>query len=146
MRNQAPYDYNTAKLPAGTEDVYNAENLGGEKETIGSLLYLVPLGTKKECREVLDARFYMGRSNSAHTVYCSVWIRTKAGRTLTGRGQAGGYGYHKRSAALDAAIRSAGIDLEKPIHGCGDGAMREAAKAIAKAAGYGRNWAHVVER
>ena len=65
---------------------------------------------------------------------------------------AGGYGYHKESAALDSAIKSAGIELygsnystwgdSKPdykrrahIGGCGNGSMLTALKAIARAAG-----------
>lgn len=97
-------------------------------------------------RQVIDARWYMGRSSQASTVYCSVWIRTRDGRTFTGHGSAGGYGYHKESAAFDEALTSAGVKLSDPhsVHGCGDGPIRDAMEAVMKAAGYGRKpWAIV---
>jgi hypothetical protein len=62
---------------------------------------------KGEIQEVITARFYMSRASSASVVYCCLWIDSVA----SGRGQAGGYGYHKESAALQAAIASAGVEL-----------------------------------
>ena len=109
---------------------------------------------KTSLRAIVTARFYMGRSASASVVYCCLWVRgrTKAGEVYTsGAGTAGGYGYHKESAALATAIRSAEIELfgdqyqaddsrkrnKEParIDGCGSSAMDGALLAIAKAAG-----------
>ena len=52
----------------------------------------------------------------------------------SGHGKAGGYGYHKESAALQEAIESAGIKLRSPIDGAGDSAVRGAMEAINRAA------------
>ena len=146
----APYGTNKAKLPP--KDISNAKNMGGDKETIDTMrLVAFDARALKRAKDkgfsspeqhampvVVDARFYMGRSNSASVVYCSIWVRTRNGRHLSGHGSAGGYGYHKQSAALDSAIRSAGIEMEASCSGCGEGAMRHAMEAVANAAGYNR--------
>lgn len=154
---QAPYDYNRATLPnAETHgDPQNAVNRSGDKETVQTLaLMFFDASARKrshaQAKEAgydtnphdgfatpIEARWYMGRSNSASTVYCSVWIRTRDGqRYISGNGSAGGYGYDKFSAAFDDALRSAGVKLEKSCGGCGDGPMRKAMLAVAKACGY----------
>ena len=85
----------------------------------------------------------MGRSNSASVVYCSIWVHSHVPQDSglkngywSGRGTAGGGGYHKESAALAGAIESAGITLEGNIGGCGEGSMRHALTAIARSLGY----------
>lgn len=91
-------------------------------------------------RAVLIARIYMPGS----VAYCSLWIH--GDKYARGQGKAGGYGYHKQSAALMDAIRDAGITLtgdvygrdsksDKPasISGVGDSAMVDACQAIARA-------------
>jgi hypothetical protein len=88
--------------------VSNGRNYGGEKELICA--YTVLGKIDGEMREVVTARAYMGRSRSASTVYASIWIHAN-GYHLAGHGSAGGYGYHKESAAFADAIRSAGIQL-----------------------------------
>ena len=158
--SRAPYDTNTATLPETTQGTYgmeypnNAKNLGGDKETIETTRLIV-FSAKERKRKyaeaklndwspnphdgfetAVDVRFYMGRSNSASTVYCSVWIRTADGDFISGHGSAGGYGYHKTSAAFQDAIDSAGIKLEASVHGCGDRPMKRAMLAIARACGY----------
>jgi hypothetical protein len=111
--------------------------------------------------DFIDCRLYMGKSPCASVVYASIWVKgeptvregahpfrsvyTACALHVSGRGQAGGYGYHKPSAAIDAAIRSAGITLEytdsadkgrkADISGVGDEAIREALEAIARACG-----------
>jgi len=65
---------------------------------------------------------------------CSLWVSSRGNGTYgRGQGQAGGGGYHKPSAALDSAIRDAGIRLSQAINGVGDRAMEEACEAIARA-------------
>ena len=60
-------------------------------------------------KEIVCARSYMGKSVNSSVVYASIWVH---GETYTaGTGKAGGYGYHKESAAFCDAIRSAGIEL-----------------------------------
>ena len=99
---------------------------------------------------IVTARCYMGRSSSASVVYACLWVHGKDVYT-SGRGQAGGWGYHKESAAIDSAIRSAGIELygspygserdkadakkQTSISGVGSSAIDDALMAIAKAAG-----------
>ena len=73
------------------------------------------------------------------TCYCVLWTQGN-GR---GEGKAAGYGYHKPSAALGAAISDAGIALSTPIGGHGDSAMESAILAIAQAIKPGRYIVHV---
>lgn len=135
-------EFLVAKFIAGAN---NARNMAGDKDTVNRIV-LVDKKTEARC---VDARFYMSSSRNASTVYCSIWVYTKDGKTHTGHGTAGGYGYHKESAALSAAIKSAGIELwgdqynrtKSPkkkafISGCGATAMHDACNAIAYAAGY----------
>lgn len=134
--------------------VSNAINMGDDKETIGRIVLI----DKKTERQIVDARFYMGRSSKSGNVYCSLWIYGNNFYT-SGRGTAGGWGYHKGSGALASAIASAGIELygspyghpvngDTPaqtramlktharISGCGSYSMRCALMAIAYAAGF----------
>jgi len=140
----------TANMPA--ELTNNARNYSGEKELVNRLQLVVFRPSEKKGTDdrhdqrfvrAIDARFWMGRSSQASTVYCSVWIyqQTTGGGFdyHGGTGSAGGFGYHKESAALDEALRSAGVTLSTPIHGAGDHAMEAALRAVARAAGYGRS-------
>lgn len=136
-----------------TKDAQNGKNYGDTRETVGTMHIVGKrkgYSGKLELAELVTARFYMGRSSQSSTVYCSLWVHG-AGVHTAGHGQAGGYGYHKQSAALASAITSAGIELsgdqyerdtsrarnKKPayIDGCGTESMRGALRAIAKAAG-----------
>lgn len=72
----------------------------------------------KEVVDLITVRWYMGRSNQASVVYCCVWIHGSGQRYYSGKGQAGGWGYHKYSAAFASALTSAGIELVgSPYHG-----------------------------
>lgn len=147
------YDYNVATLPAETTE--NARNLDHARERVAQMTLLAfdqservnstPIDDDTgELRpdagfvELIDVRFWTARGKSASVTYCSIWVRDhKGGRWFAGYGTAGGGGYHKPSAALDAAIRSAGITLEGDIHGAGERPMEHALHAIAVALGYG---------
>lgn len=94
-----------------TKQVSNARNYANEKETVGKYIVLDKTG-----KEFVDCRVYMGRSRQASTVYASIWVRG-AGVCTSGRGSAGGYGYHKESAAIQDAIGSAGIELYGDVYG-----------------------------
>lgn len=83
-------------------------------------------------REPVRARLYMSKSRDASKVYASLWVGGNLERHAAGH--AGGYGYHKASAALDAAISNAGIGLSESINGRGESAMREALLTIGRAA------------
>ena len=133
---QKPYDGNTATLP--TEDHNNGFNWSGQKEMTDA--YALVVLHDGELREVVTVRWYMGRSRSAQTVLCSVWVRRNDnGVSVTaGTGKAGGYGYCKRSATFDDAVRSAGIKLGHDVHGSGMSTVEVAMNAIADACGYGQ--------
>lgn len=149
-----------ATLPS--DDVQNARNWGDTKETIDEQEVVTFDRAKAKGRPKrsspgfglpIVARWYMSRSgDGASPVYCSVWISTRDGRWLSGRGTAGGYGYCKKSAAFAEALSSAGVELtsmhtdslgkrkRKATHigGAGESAIRAAMDAVACAAGYSR--------
>lgn len=107
-----------------------------------------------ELHEILTVRWYMARAKSASVVHCNIWVH--GGAYVSGSGHAGGYGYHKPSAAFQAAMDRAGIVLKadrnsgdqygrelgdrKPyichVDGCGDRSVDLACEAIARALGY----------
>ena len=111
----------------------NAVNYGNKKELVNS--WNVIVNSEDGLKNIITARCYMGRSASASTIYANLWVRDAEHRT-SGAGKAGGYGYHKQSAAIAEAIRSAGIELDKDIAGVGDSAIEEALEAIALSLGY----------
>ena len=127
------------------DDIKHAKNLARDKETVEALT-VVAL-TKNEFKEPLKVKWYMGRSNNASVVYCSLWANGK-NRYISGHGHAGGYGYHKVSAAFQDALSSAGIKLvgdpygrvdtakQCSVSGVGDSGVNRACKAVAKALGY----------
>ena len=136
-----------AKLPA--ESVMNGRNYAGDKETVAAST--VVAYRKGEFIRAIRAVWYVGQSRTASTVYCSIWCHAPDGRGFAGHGYAGGYGYHKGSAALESAIRSAGISLYGDVYGydkrsrklayiggVGETAERAALQAIARAMGYTR--------
>jgi len=108
-----------------------------------SLVVRLPSG---DMREVITVRCYMGRSASASVVHAVLWVRCADGEWTSGSGSAGGYGYHKESAAIADAIKSAGIDLRDlendckdhwfALGGTGTSYYPQVFDAIARAAGY----------
>jgi hypothetical protein len=115
-----------ATLPA--KQTQNAKNLDQQKERVRTLLVIAyPFKT------AIEARFWMSRSgDGASPVMCSVWIDNR----YAGHGRANGYGYHKPSAALCAALTSAGIKLDEDIDGRGDDIMDDALIAVCSELGY----------
>lgn len=91
-------------------------------------------------RVPVELRLYgTGRTNSA-----CLWVN-HGDISISGSGSAGGYGYHRASAAAGEAIDHAGITLAKRIDGVGDNAIDEALVAIAEAlgiTGYALNRTH----
>lgn len=134
-----------------------AEHPASSKEEVGRML--VVSGCAGDLQHAVDARFWMGRSSRSSVVYCSVWIGKpgpKPGPLPSGRGTAGGGGYHKESAALEEALTAAGVSLayahdsdpaqtwrgqhragdRASIGGVGEQAMQSALLAVARAAGW----------
>ena len=114
------------------KEVSNAKNYADKKETVHTYNVITD-----GLENVITARCYMGRSASASTVYASIWIKSP-GYHSSGKGEASGYGYHKGSAAIGAAIESAGISLDTDISGVGNSAILDALTAIANALGFER--------
>lgn len=133
-----------------------------EKEVINS--WQVVTLRKGKLEQPVRAVCWMGKSANASTVYASLWVHGVKCET-SGHGSAGGGGYDKQSAAVQAAISSAGIelygssyevrngevldyvdgkrqwvpeDLTKRTHidGVGERAIKTALEAITRAAGY----------
>ena len=111
---------------------------------------------KGELTEAITVRtYYAARGTGMQPVRACIWVKP-ADRSLqwfTGRGSAGGCGYHKESAAIAEAVGAAGItlygvlyprhdtgriDYTKLVHfgGTGSSGYPDIFKAIARAAGY----------
>lgn len=125
----------------------NGRNYSGDKEQVAEYRFITknprddttadPL-RRQPFTVAVQVRVWMGRSRSASTVYASVWAHSKDGKIyLSGRGSAGGYGYHKESAAIKGAMESAGVTFDRHWGGGGESAIREAMHALAKRLGWG---------
>jgi hypothetical protein len=123
------------KAKINKANIRSGKNYGSQKEVVNTLQ--VVASYKGKLYNPVKVVLWMGRSNQASVVYCSIWIHSRHKKVdCSGYGTAGGYGYHKESAALDSAIRSAGIKLDRYIDGAGENAMKDAVEAIARAAGF----------
>lgn len=78
----------------------------------------------------LDPEISLRLYGTGNKNFACLWI---TGHDRRGSGSAGGYGYHRPSAAAQEAINNAGISLALPIDGRGDESIREALLAIARA-------------
>lgn len=121
----------TATLPKNR--VWNGRNLSRDKELVKAYTSIAR-DDKGEVIEAITVRYWMGRSRSASRVYCTIWLEDGPGGA--GHGMAGGYGYDRNSAALSAAIDSAGIKLSASIAGVGYPAECAALESITRAMGY----------
>lgn len=135
----------TAKI---RERVSNAVNMCGEKETVAT--YNLVTVHKSKPVDAVCVRVYMGRSRNASAVYASIWVKCADGEWTSGRGSAGGYGYHKESQAIANALANAGIELFGDPYmrdesrnkdrlffgGTGSSGYETIFSAVAKAAGY----------
>src|SRR5574343_1234664 len=110
---------------------------------------------KGELREAVCVRTYFNTKGSGmQPVRACIWIRPadSNGEWRSGRGSAGGCGYHKESQAIADAIDSAGVTLwgatyehqgepvsfNKRVYfgGTGSSSYQRVFEAIARAAGY----------
>ena len=83
--------------------------------------------TKDGTREAVTLRVYGTRAMN----YVCLWFNN-GDQWAAGTGSAGGYGYHRPSAAAAEAFTKAGVELSDRIQGCGDEAIRDAVEALAK--------------
>ena len=79
----------------------------------------------KEFYHWIDCRFYCTKGG---TVTCCIWVSGKENFRASGR--ATGWGYEKKSAALQDALNNAGLKLNKSIWGTGE--IKSTLEAIAK--------------
>lgn len=124
-------------MKANIEKLHDGEHVSANrKENAFCKQYAVyaldQLDYNGEPTELVCLRIYSTDSRA----YACIWVH---GRTTNqyghGGGHAGGYGYHRASAAAQEAIKDAGITLSESIDGRGDESMKEAIRAIAEAAG-----------
>lgn len=80
-------------------------------------------------------RLELRGSRKSMRLYAFVRVMTRDSMVI-GHGSASGGGYHKPSAAAEAAIECAGYQLEEDFGGCGEGAMHDALLAIARHNGF----------
>lgn len=84
-----------------------------------------------EAAAVIDLRLYGTGSRN----YACIWIAKEPWGWASGSGWAGGYGYHRPSAAAEEAINNAGFTISQNIGGAGDEPVIETLFAIAKLIG-----------
>lgn len=78
---------------------------------------------------VVDLRIYGTKAMN----YACVWIQdSKHDVHCNGSGSAGGYGYHRPSAAASEAFYNAGVELDTPLAGRGDSIMEHAVEAVVR--------------
>lgn len=78
---------------------------------------------------VVDLRIYGTKSKN----YACVWVHdNKHDIHCSGSGSAGGYGYHRPSAAASEAFAKAGIEFDSELSGRGDSVMEHAVYTIMK--------------
>ena len=80
-----------------------------------------------EIKEAVNCRIYGTQSRN----YCCIWYRND-NIYSSGSGYAGGYGYHRPSAAAETAMTQAGVKLSEYISGRGDYSIQDAVLAITK--------------
>lgn len=69
--------------------------------------------------------------------YASLWVMSPdSGPNMSGHGSASGYGYHRGSAAVSQAIKSAGFAYGEYIEGAGGTVYPEALAACCRAIGH----------
>lgn len=91
--------------------------------------YKVVCIVNDEMIELVDVR--LGATDNCH--YASVWLNVRyydndyynTCGSARGAGKAGGYGYHRASAALDSALRRAGMHFSVGCSCMGESAMRD---------------------
>lgn len=107
-----------------------------------------------ELKDVITVRtYYASAGTGMQPVRACVWVNPADGSEWrSGRGSAGGCGYHKESAAIAAAVSACGISLHGSLYnyrnepvdmkrsidfgGTGSSGYADVFKAIARAAGY----------
>jgi hypothetical protein len=108
------------------------------KVLMGAYVALGRSGRKvSDITPAVRLKFYTGKSRSSSRVYAEVWMKGADGLLFRhSTAWAGGYGYHKQSAAAGEAFKRCYVSLDSDIDGRGEGAIRDALEAITKALGF----------
>lgn len=112
-------------------------NVNHRKENHFVKQYTAVVFNGKAAYDAVTLRIYATDAKS----YCCLWVHDNCSWIKSCRdsyyraasGSAGGYGYHRASAAAQEAINNAGITLSEDINGRGDTAIEDAVYAIASA-------------
>lgn len=93
----------------------NGKNYSGDKRLLSCFTVLAQYSGERsnhDVAEVVTVRTYGGIRPGGSRNYVSLWA-TGYGKYLAGHGQAGGWGYHRPSAAAQNAFESAGVKLSE---------------------------------
>jgi hypothetical protein len=91
-----------------------------DNQALISSIKILDIDSPSREKEILDCRLYTSRSTCTYAVRCIIWIKhTAAGVSGSGVGIAQGYGYHKGSAAIEAALKDFGLSDFKSFSGVG---------------------------
>lgn len=105
----------------------NSFNTSHRKENHFLQEFAAFVNTKEGLRNCATVRVYGTNAKN----YACLWYNDSR-RWASGTGSAGGYGYHRPSAAVAEAFENSGVKLLNDISGRGDEAIREALEALAK--------------
>lgn len=112
------------KLNAQTKMI----NRNHRKENAFAKEYKAVAIVENEIIEVLTCRVYA--TNARH--YCCIWLHSDL--YLSSSAYAGGYGYHRESAAISEALENMGFEFDKNFYGTGK--QVEALEAVTEYLGY----------
>lgn len=118
-------------MKADTENLHDHCGMGSYRKEKG-FYRQISIICPRDGSSIVTARFYWPGRDGASNCYACVWIWGGDSHGHGG-GKAGGYGYHKESAALESALHNAGVYLSENIGGRGDSAIRDALTAVARA-------------
>jgi len=103
-------------------------SIGAKRDRLSNSFYKELAVIHPDLDAVARFRFY----GNGSTIHCIAWLGCKD-NWGSGYAKAGGYGYCKESAAMEDAIRQAGVTMSETWGGAGESKMREAAKAVGAA-------------
>jgi hypothetical protein len=122
----------TATFNAGKNSKFNASHRKESKCYFKEYAGIAINKTYNNLYPAVTIRTY--QVSDAGNVYACIWINGNEIHT-NGSGSAGGYGYDKKSAAVQEAINNAGFTLSENIAGRGSILIRAAVIAIGEAIG-----------
>lgn len=117
------------------QEIYDGLNINHRKEDKFSEQYSGIVCREGKMYEAVILRIYRTDSRAYACLWTMgnyAWGQADGDLWRSGSGWAGGYGFHRASAAACDAIKAAGIELSESINGAGDSAIMQAVEAIAR--------------